>query len=167
MVGLRLSSIPGKFSNLSSPVTLFLSWSGLTRPSRGPLYDRYPRASAWFFYTSSFACPESWSPWYSTYLSIAASSTPTMDTKYPGDQSIFSRGYLSFIHANFFLNWLLVMPFIVPTTGLTAYFGGIIITMCTWSGCILYFTISHPGNSAISFGKSFIRYAFTPGFRTR
>ena len=54
---------------------------------------------------------------------------PTVDTKYPGDHTMFSFQYTFFSHGNFFLRWLLVIPFNLPITSLTAYFGGIIITM--------------------------------------
>ena len=90
---------------------------------------------------------------------------PTVYTQYPGDHTIFSLQYRFSSHLNFFLSSLLVLPFIFPTTLLTAYFGSITITTCIWSACMLYLTISHPGNLSITFGKSFSRYPFTPGFR--
>ncbi len=98
------------------------------------------------------------------------SSTPTVDTKYPGDQTMFSFQYRFFNHPNFFLSSLLVIPFNFPTTSLTAYLGGIIITICMRSGCILYLIyliISHPGICSSTVGNSFSRYAFTPEFRMR
>ena len=118
-------------------------------------------------YNSSFACPESWRPWCSTYFSILSLSTPTVETKNPGDQTTLSLQYRFPSHPNFFLSSLLVIPLIFPITALTAYLGGIIITMCIWSGCILYVTISHPGICSNTFGKSFTRYSLTPGFRMR
>ena len=61
---------------------------------------------------------------------ICFSFSPIADTKYPGDQSTFSFQYTFPNHANFFRNILAVLLFIRPTTSLTAYFGGMIITTC-------------------------------------
>ena len=129
--------------------------------------SRYPRAKLVVLFNSSFAWPESWRSWCSTYLSILSLSTPIVETKYPGDQTTFSFQYRRPSQSNFFLNSLLVRCFILATTSLTAYLGGITITMCTWSTWMLYFTISQPGMSSIIFGKSSFRYVLTPGFRMR
>ena len=80
---------------------------------------------------------------------------------------MLSFQYLFFNQSYFFLSRLLVIPFIFPTTVLSAYLGGIIITTCIWSGCILILFISHSGSCSITFGKSFIKYPFTAGFRMR
>jgi hypothetical protein len=80
---------------------------------------------------------------------------------------MFSFQYTFFNQLNFFLRWLPVTPFMRPTTSLTAYFGGITITRCKWSLLMFLSTISHPGIIPITFGKSFSRYALTPGFRMR
>jgi len=129
--------------------------------------SRYPRAKPVVLHNSSFACPESWRSWYSTYFSILPISTPTVETKNPGDQTTFSLQYRLCSQPNFFLNSLLVRIFSCATTSLTAYLGGMIITMCMWSGCMLYLIISQSGICSSIFGKSFSRYAFTPGFRMR
>ena len=128
---------------------------------------RYPRAKLVVLHKSSFAWPESWRDWYSTYFSILSLSTPTVETKNPGDQTTLSRQYLLCNQLNFFLCSLLVLIFNCATTSLTAYLGGIIITMWTWFTCMLYLTISHPGICSMIFGKSSFRYSLTPGLKMR
>ena len=63
------------------------------------------------------------------YLSITASSTPTVDTKYPSDHTASVPQYTFFKYGNFCFSSLAVFYFIIPTafpTGIV--FGGLVIT---------------------------------------
>ncbi|GEM_PF-889107 len=80
---------------------------------------------------------------------------------------MFSFQYTLFNQLNFFLRYLPVTPFIRPTTSLTAYLGGIVITKCKWSFLKFCSTISQPGIISNTFGKSFRTYFLARGFRMR
>src|SRR5512135_924163 len=98
---------------------------------------------------------------------IDCSLSPTVDTKYPGDHTMFSFQYTFSSHLNFFLSLLALLHFIRPMTSLTEYFGGIIIIVCIWSTWIFCSTISTPGICLSIFGHISSRYSFTPEFRIR
>ena len=90
-----------------------------------------------------------------------------VETKYPGDHTMFSFQYTSLSQVNFFLSLLALCPFSMPITSLTEYFGGMIITACIWSTWIFSSIISTPGIPLTIFGHSFFRYSLTPVFRIR
>ena len=75
--------------------------------------------------------------------------------------------YTCLIQGNFSRSLLEVNCLMRPMVSLTAYLGGIIITMWIWSMAMFFSRISQPGRLSSTCGKSFPRYPFTPGFRMR
>src|SRR6185295_1693813 len=67
------------------------------------------------------------------YSRIACSSRPTVLTKYPLAQKCCPTK-LRFLSPYTRARWIALLPLMNPTTCDTAYFGGIEISMCTWSG---------------------------------
>lgn len=148
------------------------NWKGISKVRRSNwgllriIKVETPRASPWHL-KPSFAWPKSWVFCHRTYFNMLFSSRPIVETKYPGDQTMFSFQYTLDNQENFFLNLLAVWAFILLITSDTLYLGGIIITIWIWSVWILYSIISQPGRLLIILGKSFLKYPRRPGFRIR
>jgi len=67
------------------------------------------------------------------YSLVSSSSLPHVDTKYPRAQN-FSPVKFFLRLPKFLATYIALFPFMNPTTWATAYFGGIDISICTWSG---------------------------------
>ena len=59
------------------------------------------------------------------------------------------------------------LAFIRPMTSAIEYFGGITTTMCKWSRSKPIVSIRTPGILLSNFGRTFLRYSVTKGFRIR
>jgi len=98
---------------------------------------------------------------------MASSFSPTVDTTYPGDHTMFSFQYTFSNHLYFFRSRLALWPLSRPITSLTAYFGGMIIIVWIWSTWICCSAISTPGICRSILGHIRAMYSFIPGFRMR
>src|SRR5271156_6500509 len=67
------------------------------------------------------------------YARIAFSSRPTVFTKYPRAQKCCPTKF-RFRSPYVRARWIALLPLMYPTTCETAYFGGMDINICTWSG---------------------------------
>jgi hypothetical protein len=90
-----------------------------------------------------------------------------VETKYPGDHTMFSFQYTFPNHSNFFLSLLALCALIRPITSLTEYFGGMIMIVWIWSTWIFCSNISTPGIPFRIFGHNLFRYSLMPEFRIR
>src|SRR5215475_1322794 len=102
------------------------------------------------------------------YVRIISSSRPTVETKYPLAQNLCPRKLRS-LRSTFCAIQIELFPFKYPITSDTEYFGGIEISMCTWSGIRCPSSIWHslrrassrntlPNCRRICPNSSFLRY---------
>src|SRR3974377_209184 len=121
------------------------------------------------------------------YVRIISSSRPIVETKYPLAQNLWPRK-LRNLRCTFCAIQIELFPFRYPITSDTEYFGGVDISMCTWSAIKCPSSIWHslrwassrntlPKCRRICPNSNFLRYfgvnttwylhSHVPTFRTR